>query len=261
MIRYAKSVLVVLLGGALLGAPGFVHAMTAHEILEEIAKRNLADSFRVFLRITTLKGKKTISKHRIWLMGKKMNGEGAFFLDFEAPEESKGLRILFRVAKDKRPAAYMFLPATGRTLPLAADNESANIGETGLTMTDFLTFMPQAGESQTIAREEMNDGKDCYVIKITPPGDKGHRLVWVTKNDFLILKSQTIDAKGKVQRTFRVVEFFRNEKGREFPREEEIVIVDKKTRIRLRQENALFGIEISDEILDPKTFGKYKWRL
>ena len=261
MIRYAKTVLIVLVGGALLSAPGFVHAMTAHEILEEIAKRNLTDSFRVFLRITTLKGKKAISKHRIWLMGKNMGNGGAFFLDFESPEESKGLRILFRVTKGKKPTAYMFLPATGRTLPLAADDDSANIGETGLTMTDFLMFMPQAGESETIAREEKTDGKDCYVIKITPPGNRGHRLVWVTKDDFLILKTQTIDTKGKVKRTFRVVEFFRNEKGREFPREEEIVIVDKKTRIRLRQENALFGIEISDEILDPKTFGKYKWRL
>jgi hypothetical protein len=57
------------------------------------------------------------------------------------------------------------------------------------------------------------------------------------------------------------LEFFRNEKGRDFPREEEIFVVNKNTRIRIRQENAVFGIQIADELLDPKTFGKYKWKI
>jgi hypothetical protein len=56
------------------------------------------------------------------------------------------------------------------------------------------------------------------------------------------------------------VEFFRTEQGREFPREEEIAIPTKGIRIRVRQENALFGIPIPNEVMDPGTFGEYQWK-
>ncbi len=37
----------------------------------------------------------------------------------------------------------MYLPATGRTVPLAVDEPSADLGGTGLTMDDIQGFMPQ----------------------------------------------------------------------------------------------------------------------
>jgi outer membrane lipoprotein-sorting protein len=120
--------------------------------------------------------------------------------------------------------------------------------------------MPKGSETSEIVKEESVDNRDCYVIRLTAQGDNSERFIWVSKKDFLIVKSQQINSAGKVKRSFRVVEFFKTEQGKEFPREEEILIPDKKMRILLRQDSAVFGIEIPEAIMNPETFGTFNWR-
>jgi Outer membrane lipoprotein-sorting protein len=260
-MRHTKNRhLSVLIGLILLCIPLNSQAMTAHEILEQVFKQNLSDSFRVALSVKTLKGKKVISDHVLWLVGKTNQDTSTFFLDFVEPKESKGLRFLFELAPGKDPKAFMYIPAAGKTLPLDVDDRSVDIGATGLTMEDIQGFVPKGGEKETILREEKLDGRDCYVVSIALPDGKGDRLLWVTKDNFLIVKSQHLDAQGKIKRLFRVVEFFKTEKGKEFPREEEITIPDKGIRIQLRQENAVFGIALPDEVTDPAKFGTFAWK-
>jgi hypothetical protein len=252
--------LFIVIGLILLCIPATVQAMTAHEILEQVVKQNFSDTFRVVLTVKTLKGKKVLSNHVLWLAGKIKQDKSTFFLDFDEPKDSKGLRFLFEMQPGKAPKAFMYLPAAAKTLPLAVDDPSVDIGATGLTMQDIQGFMPETGAKESILREEKVDGRDCYVISIAMPDGKGERLVWVTKKDFLVVKSQQLDAQGKVIRAFRVVEFFKTEKGREFPREEEITIPQKGIRIQLHQDNAVFGIALPDEIMDPTKFGTFKWK-
>ena len=244
----------------LLWSPPQVCAMTAQEILEQVAKQNFRESFRESLTVKTSKGKKTVSDHTLWLMARTKKDKTEFFVDFEAPPESKGLRFLFLLSPDKAPQSFMYLPATGKTVPLAMEESSVDLGGTGLSLEDIQGFMPERGEIATLVKEEKVEGRDCYVIRVDLPDGKGQRDLWVGKNGFVVVKSQYVDAKGQVKRTFRVVEFFRTEKGTEFPREEEITVPDKDLRIRVRQENAVFGIELPGEVMDPKTFGTYHWR-
>lgn len=240
--------------------PPAVFALTAQEILDKVGKESLGESFRLTLSTKTMKGDKTVSSHRIWLMGKLGKETGAFFLDFEQPEESKGLRFLLKASVDKAPKAFMYLPATGKTLPLAIDDPSVDIGGTGLMTEDIQGFLPTGDEKSEIVKEEKLDGRDCYLIRVSRPGEKDQRLIWVTKKDFIVLRSETVNPEGKVVRAMRVVEFFQAAEGKEFPREEEITIPGKGTRIILRQEQAVFGVEIPDEVLDPATFGTFKWK-
>ncbi len=252
--------LFVILGLVLLCIPANLQAMTAHEILEQVFKQNFADTLRVALTVKTMKGKKVLSDHVLWLIGKTSRDETSFFVDFEEPKDSKGLRFLFQMAPGKDPKAFMYMPAAGKTLPLAMDDPSVDIGATGLTMEDIQGFVPKGSEKETLLREEKADGRDCYVISVSMPEGKGERLVWVSKDDFLIVKSQQLDAQGKVKRTFRVVEFFKTEKGKEFPREEEITVPDKGIRIHIRQDNAVFGMALPDEVTDPAKFGTFAWK-
>jgi len=105
------------------------------------------------------------------------------------------------------------------------------------------------------------DGRDCYLIRIKFPGESGETLKWISKDNFLLIKSQEMDSSGKLKRSFRVVNFFKTEKGNEFPREEEILIPENNLRILIRQESAVFGIEIPDEVTNPEKFGSFKWKL
>ncbi|MDQ7781265.1 MAG: outer membrane lipoprotein-sorting protein [Desulfomonilaceae bacterium] len=240
--------------------PGDVRAVTAREVFDEVIRRNLDDSFRVVLTVHTFKGKKAVSKHSLWLMGKTGEKTGRFVLDFEEPEESKGLRFLIIVTEGNPPEAYMYLPATKRTIPLAADDPSVDLGGTGLTMEDIDVFHLKGDEKAEIVGEEEVKGRQCYKIEVSVPGESGRRYVWISKDEFLVVKSENVDDKGKIERRLVVSEFFTTSSGKEFPREEEIEVPKRNIRIRVRQEHAVFGIELPEQLMDPKTFGTHEWR-
>ncbi len=240
--------------------PVDAQAITAREVFEEALKRNLGDNFRVVLTVNTFKGRKAVSRHSLWLMGKTGKQSSNFVLDFDEPEESKGLRFLITLTEGKQPAAYMYLPATRRTIPLAADDPSVDLGGTGLTMEDIDVFHLKGDEKSKIIGEEEVSGRKCYKIEVLVPGASGNRYVWVSKDDFLVIKSENVDAKGKIERKLEVLEFFKTAKGTEFPREEEITVPKRNIRIRVRQEHAVFGIQLPQQLMDPKTFGTYVWR-
>jgi hypothetical protein len=196
----------------------------------------------------------------LWFAHRTSGDKSSIFIDFDEPKQAKGLRFLFTVDGAAEPKAWMYLPATRRTVPLALNDESASIGGTGLTLQDFQAIAPVRDQQETLVGEEASDGRACWKIKVTSPREKDERLLWVTKDGFLVVRSEQIGENGKVKRTFKVVEFFTDESGKEFPREEEITIPAKDTRIRVRQEHALFGIQIPAEVTDPETFGTYEWK-
>ena len=232
---------------------------TAQEILQKVADQGFKDSFRAVLNIKASKGKKTVSDQTIWVIG-RVRGENAdFFFDFDEPEESRGLRFLLQVRDKQDPKAFMFLPSTGKTLPLATEDPSTDIGGTGLNMDDLMGFIPKAGETLKLLKDEAVDGQECFVVQVTRP-DRRIRTVWIRKKDHTIVKSQESDASGKIKRTFKVSEFFKTAEGKDYPREEEITVPDKNLRIVVRQENAVFGIDVADELMDQNSFGQVKWR-
>ena len=244
----------------LFALPTDILAMTAQEILDQVVKQNFSDNFRGYVTVKTFKGKKLISNHSLWLTVRVENGNSSFFVDFEQPKESKGLRFLFLEETGKEPSAFMYLPATDRTVPLDVDDPSVDVGGTGLTTEDLQGFIQKTSSEAELLREEKVDGRDCYVIRMPNPETKGERLLWISKDGFLVLKNQQLDAQGKILRTFKVTELFKTDQGKEFPRQEEIAVPAKGVHIDIRQENAVFGVEIPEEIMDPDKFGTYQWK-
>ncbi|MCA1959829.1 MAG: outer membrane lipoprotein-sorting protein [Desulfomonile sp.] len=255
----AKFIIVPTLFSLLAMLPSEAGTVTAREILQQVLKQNFTDTFRVAVSIRTFHNKKEVSTHDLWFVSSTKDNTTAIFVDFAAPPESKGLRFLFLVRPQQQPEAFMYAPSAQKTLPLALDDQGAEIGSTGLTMEDIQAFVPQAGQEETLVKEEPVDGRQCYLIRITSQQRPGARLVWVGKDFPAIVRSQELDSNGKVTRTFRVVEFFKDEQGREYPRFEEITVPAKNVRIEVRQEHAVFGIQVPEQILDPKTFGTFQW--
>jgi len=235
-------------------------AMTAKEILDQVTKQSFNENFRISLKIKTSKGNKVISNHVLWLVAKVKDGKSSFFVDFAEPRESKGLRFLFLQQPGKEPSAFMYLPATGKTIPLAVDDPSVDVGGTGLTTEDLQGFIQQTSSQEEVLREEKFEGRDCYVIRMPIPENKGERLLWVSKKGFLVLKNQQTDAQGKTVRTFTVTQLFKTDQGKEFPSQEDVTVPSKGIRINVKQEFAVFGIEVPEELMDPEKFGTYQWK-
>lgn len=245
----------------ILGSQGFTHAMDAREILQRVAEQTFGETLRVALAIKTSKGGKTISEHSVWLIGKSSKDGASFFIDFEEPKDARGLRFLFEMRPEKEPRAFVHLPATGKTTPVAVDDPSADIGGTGLTMEEVRGFLPRLDDSATIIKEEKIGNRDCWVIRVGKQDGKSEHSLWITKDSFLVMKSESAPAaNGKAKRTFRVVEVFKTERDKEFPRVEEVLIPDKGLKIEVRQLHGVFGVELPDELFDPDTFGTFKWR-
>lgn len=259
MLRMLKSIIVLAILAAFAAPAPQAHAVTAREILHQVLKQNFRDTFRVAVSIKTYHNKKESSSHDLWFVSRTQGDTTAIFVDFQAPPESKGLRFLFLVRPREQPEAFMYVPTAQKTLPLALDDQGTEIGGTGLTMEDIQAFGPQPGQEESLVKEEQVGGRKCYLIRITSPQRPGARLVWVDAKNPAIVKSQELDPNGKVTRTFRVVEFFKDEQGREYPRVEEITVPHKNIRIEVRQEHAVFGIQIPEQVTDPKTFGTYAW--
>ncbi len=236
------------------------YAITAREILEQSVKQNFSESFRIPLTVKTYKGKKLASESVLWLMGRMRDKGGDFFIDFDQPKESKGLRFLFQMREGEKPKAFMYVPSTGKTLPISMENQSLDLGAAGLTVEDIQGFMPKGGEEESIVKEEKVDGRETYMIRVKLPDNGGRRDLWVSKKDLFVIKSLNYDGQDKLQRTFRVIEFFKTEQGKDFPREEEITVPAKNIKIHVKQDGAVFGAELPDEVLNPETFGTFKWR-
>ncbi len=262
MIRaYNYSVLIVL-SILLWCLPTDLHALTAQEVLDQsIMRQNLGGSFRIAASVKAYKAKKLLSDQTLWLMAQIRKDGANFFVDFDSPPETKGIRLLLLDQKGKEQQALMYLPGPGKSIPLAVADKFAKIGGSGLTMDDIQAFLGKDNGIPELVNEEAVDGRDCYLIRIKFHGESGETFKWISKNNFLLIKSQQMDSSGKVKRSFRVVNFFKTEQGNEFPREEEIVIPENNLRILIRQESAVFGIEIPDEVTNPEKFGTFSWKL
>ena len=67
---------------ACLICPDPARCMTAQQVLEEVIKQNFLDSFRVVLDVQTFKGKRSIAKSTLWLMGRAHDRGQRFFSRF-----------------------------------------------------------------------------------------------------------------------------------------------------------------------------------
>ncbi len=261
MIRTYNHFALIVLSILIWCLPTDLCALTAQEVLEQSVKQNLGESFRISLTVKTYKAKKLLSEQGLWLMGQIRKDGANFFVDFDSPSKSKGIRLLLLMEKGKEQQALMYLPGPDKSIPLAVADKFAKIGGSGLTMDDIEAFIGKDGETAELVREEAVDGRDCYLIRVKFPGESGETLKWISKNNFLLIKSQQMDSARKVKRSFRVVNFFKTEQGNEFPREEEILIPENNLRILIRQEGAVFGIEMPDEVTNPAKFGTFRWKL
>lgn len=260
MKKITKFISALIASVAILLSPMTLCGENARDVLDRVARQSFGENFRTVMTITTWKGSKEVSYHVLWVMGQHQSETTSIFMDFEEPEEQKGLRYLFQMQPGKEIRAFMYDPSVKKTLSIGPKDRYADIGGTGLIMDDIGGILPRPGETETMLRQEKFQGRECSVILISRIGEKAGRHLWVDARHNLVVKSLSLNVEGKVVREMNVVEFFRTDQGQEFPRETEIRIPGRNMRIRLRQ-NGVRGVEIPPEVMDPEKFGDYKWLL
>lgn len=231
--------------------------------MDENAKRNRVESFRAGAEITNMKGARIISNHFLWIMGISDQEMTSLFVEFDEPEEARGMRFLLRfpaTGGSLTSKAFVFIPATNAEVPLKP-GDSRDVGGTGMTVDDFRGFVPSADGELKLLREEKIGDRECYVIAVSTPSGQTTNRIWISKQDFLVVQTQTLSADGMVEREFRVIEFFVAQDGKMWPRKEEILIPKDGVRIIVDQQGGVYNITLPEELFDPAAFGKFQWRI
>jgi len=239
------------------------HALTAREIVDENAKRYRMESFRSGVHITKMQGTKVISSHFLWIMGMSDDDMTSLFVEFEEPEEARGMRFLIRyptTGGSSTVKAFVFIPTTGAEVPLKSGG-ARDVGGTGMTVEDFRGFVPSTDGELKLAGEETINGRECYVIAVSSPSGELANRIWISKQHFLVVKTETLSPEGTTEREFRVTEFFVAQDGKMWPRKEEILIPKEGVRIIVDQQGGLYNVALPEELFDPATFGKFQWRI
>jgi hypothetical protein len=236
-------------------------AITAEEVINENEKRNALESFRVGLQITNKKGSEVVSSHFIWVAGATDQGATSLFVEFDEPEEAKGMRFLLRFPSKGSPdpsKVFAYMPATGITVPMKP-GDSRDVGGTGMTVDDFRGFVPAPEGKLRLLEDERIGDRECYLISASLEGKQTDK-IWITKDQFLVVKTQRLDAQGTLEREFKALEFFRTQSDKMWPRKEEILVPKDGVRIVVEQQTGVYNIEVQKELLSPETFGTFKWR-
>ncbi len=246
--------LVVLLPAA---AVVSAHGESGRDIIDRVIARHTGQSFRWTLSVTTYEGTTVVSRQKLRLAGTIQKDRSAFFLEFEEPVASKGIKLLFRVVRDGEPEAFMFIPAVGLTVQINADNPSADIGGTGLTIGDFLPLLPRAEEHAKFVGDAKVGGRPAHVIEFSGRGQGDKRVLWVDARRLSVVKLEHTNRKGDVERVLTVKKFKTFEGDLHVPVEEEIVLPHKGIRIRVEQTDIVFDGGVPAAAFDPKRFGAY----
>jgi len=262
---YHKVLLVMLSLWGILALPGHVAALTAADVLDQAIRKGLGPSGRLAMSVQKCESSKKISEFFLWIMWFCSDESYKVFLDFEEPETSRGVRLLFAVHRGEKPNGWIFKPSVGTAEPLSNDVTSVNsqwedIGGTGLPVAHFSGLFIKDTESADLLEEDSIDGHQCYVVCVREAQGSAERTFWISHEDFMVLRSVFKDKNRKEKMSFRVKRFFRTQKGRDLPRDGEFIFPDSDLRIKIRQEHAVFGIEIPSDVFDPHSFGSFRWR-
>lgn len=177
---------------------------TGRQILDEVARRH-ETSYQYEEQIMTLIDRQGNEELREVRSYSRRGEEGRFkhLLVFLSPPGVKGVALLTWEQEPGQDDQWIYLPALGNQVKRIAEGSMRNY----FMGTDF-TYEDMVSESRdkfTYERlpDEPLDGIEHYVVKITPSDpqlakESGylHRVVWVRKDNFLLVRTDYFDRQG-----------------------------------------------------------------
>jgi len=104
---------------------------------------------------------------------------------------------------------WIYLPALKRTKRISSDGKSDYFMGSDFTYDDLGDRHPNQ-DNHKLLREEIVDGKDCYVVESSPKEDNymySKTITWVMKDNYLGLKREFYDERGRLLKVLSIEKF------------------------------------------------------
>ncbi len=131
-------------------------------------------------------------------------GEQKYFMYFFKPADVKDMAFMIYKYPGRDDDRWLFIPALNMVRRIAARDKASSFVGSDFTYED-VSGRDVEDDTHEFLREDVLEGKACYVVKSTPKeGDVNYsyKVSWIDKENSLPLKEEYFDVKGELYRVF-----------------------------------------------------------
>lgn len=182
--------------------------LTGREIMEEAFNRYDGDDayFKMEMKLVDKKGNER--KRLLEIYTKDYGNLIKTFIKFIFPPDIEGVSFLSWENQDKEDTQYLYLPALGRVRRIVSTQKNLRFVNTDFTYEDMQRRRPEQ-DTHTLLRESSYKDYNCFVVESIPKKGSSQyskRISWVGKDNFVILKIEFYNKKGKKIKEYRIKE-------------------------------------------------------
>ncbi len=239
-----KKVLICLL-------PAVIFAQSGYDIAGEMDAKRKPHDMRADLTmvLTNARGQTRTSTIR----SVSLDGGKKQIIWFLAPADDKGVAFLKIERDNKDDDMRLWLPDFKKVRRISSKKKGDSFMGSDLSYED-MTNRELDENDYRLLRSEKVDGRDCYVLEITPkPKIKStysKHITWVTKKDLLPIREESYDRSGRLMKKKEIR--YTNIKGYDVPVEIYVENVQKHHNTRLTFRNMELDTGVNENLFQEK---------
>ncbi len=211
----ARIVAVALTASLFIALTGFrkVPHLSGEEVMQSVRDRHLADTEIDLVKMVTMDNQgNTQIRQFISVIAKDDNDNFSYLVRFLSPEDVRGVTLLTVETVDGVDQ-WLYLPALGEPRKVSGTSRAGSFMGSDFTFEDMRREDP-AEHNHHRLQDDRIDGRSVYSIISAPAGadisraaDYAHRIIFVDKDNFAILRIDFYDEGRRLTKTFQASDY------------------------------------------------------
>ena len=229
----------------------FLNAQDAASIMNSAKKRVQSDTISSRSRMVITAKDGNTSERVIDQYSKDGPNGGRTVIVFQRPANVAGTRFLTMDNASGGTDQWIFLPALGKVLRIAATESGGSFMGTDFSYDDISSMDRDVSlDTHTLLREETLNENACYVIQSIPKDSSfqySKTITWVDKANYLIYRAEMYNRRGEAAKMMEM-SGFRDVQGRLTPMQTKVSTVGAGTSTTIYMDIMKYDDPIPDRV-------------
>ena len=226
----------------------------AKQLFENSAQKLSIKNVHLVLDMETSDGKGNRKTKTLGVSFAEFDQAKKTLIEFLAPENVKGTKILTNDYKNKKGIIEIYMPATGKVQKIRANQRNMRILGSEIPIDQFRAVV-EDGLNYTLTGEEKINGINCYRIKMQKTDEKGYEVAFISVEKEQLLKIEQYDNQNRMTGMTELSDYMEvnNSEHKFYPKK--ICVKNLKNKkisvMEIKQVNFLKNADIRDFQLSP----------